>query len=104
MSDGADPRPRPGPVGGPDPGGEPDGGAQPNPNSPSDPCKELRKRLDEHLKKLRDYRDNPDRFDNKNILPGKSPEIRQRIIDGRIRNLENQIRDFRKQIHDKCGG
>lgn len=33
-----------------------------------------------------------------------SPEVRQRIIDGRIRHLENEIRAFQDQIDKLLGG
>jgi hypothetical protein len=59
----------------------------------------LRRELDTHRKKLEDYRANPDAHDNKGFLKNApTPEARERIISGRIRNLENQIRTFERDI------
>jgi hypothetical protein len=66
--------------------------------------KGLQKQLDKHLKRLEDYKANPDKFDNKGFLKGASPERRQQIIDGRIRSLERQIENFRNQINQAGGG
>lgn len=66
--------------------------------------KGLQKQLESHLKKLDDYKANPDQFDNKGFLKDASPELRQKIIDGRIRNLEKQIENFRRQIEQGGGG
>lgn len=50
------------------------------------------------------YRANPDAFDNKGILKNApSPEVRQRIIDGRIAHLEREIKAFDSQV-DKIRG
>jgi len=58
----------------------------------------LRTQLEAHQRKLEQYRANPDAFDNRGILRNATPEVRERIIQGRIRNLENQIRNFEEQI------
>lgn len=50
------------------------------------------------MEKLEAYKANPDAFDNQGILKNASPEIRQRIIEGRVRHLENEIQNFRSQI------
>ena len=63
----------------------------------------LKKQLDAHKKKLDDYIRNPDAFDNKGILKDASPELRKKIIDGRIKNLKRQIENFKKQIEDAGG-
>lgn len=48
----------------------------------------LEKQISEHQDKLAAYRADPDSFDNKGLLENApTPEIRQRIIDGRIRHL-----------------
>ena len=61
----------------------------------------LEKQVAEHQAKLDAYRADPDAYDNKGILQNApTPEIRQRIIDGRIRHLETEISTFQKQIND----
>ncbi len=57
----------------------------------------------EHQQKLEEYRNNPDAFDNKGILQGQSPEIRERIISGRIKHLETEIRGFQEQLNKLLG-
>ena len=69
----------------------------------SDPAAGLRRQLDAHQQKLEQYRANPDAFDNKGLLRNASPEVRQRIIQGRIRHLEGQIRNFQDQIRQLEG-
>ena len=66
--------------------------------------KGFQKQLEKHLKKLEDFKANPDKFDNKGFLKDASPELRQKIIDGRIRSLERQIENFRRQINRAGGG
>ena len=56
----------------------------------------LEKQIASHTEKLYAYRANPDAFDNLGYLErAPSPEIRQRIIDGRTGHLETEIRDSR---------
>jgi RHS repeat-associated protein len=59
----------------------------------------LEGRLAEHRGKLDADRASPEAFDNQGFLKG-APDAatKQRIIDGRIRHLENEIRNFEKQI------
>jgi hypothetical protein len=65
----------------------------------------LEKRLLEHRKKLEDYRRNPDAFDNKDFLKNApSPEVRERIIQGRIKHLEDEVRNFEQQLEKLRGG
>lgn len=65
----------------------------------------LRRQIEEHRSKLDAYRRDPDAFDNLGYLErAPSPEIRQRIIDGRIRHLENEINTFQDQIDKLLGG
>jgi hypothetical protein len=65
----------------------------------------LEKRIAEHTKKLSDYRANPDAFDNLGLLKNAPTlEIRQRIIDGRIRHLELEIKTFTDQMTKLLGG
>ncbi|WP_162830297.1 hypothetical protein [Amycolatopsis palatopharyngis] len=65
----------------------------------------LEKQVSEHQDKLAAYRDNPDAFDNKSILKNAPTlEIRQRIINDRIRHLEAEIKIFQRQIDDIQGG
>jgi hypothetical protein len=50
------------------------------------------KLIAEHRQKLADYKSNPLGHDNLGVLKNApSPEIRQKIIEGRIRELESQI-------------
>jgi RHS repeat-associated protein len=80
-----------------------------NPDNPfvgpqdKDPCAGLRKQLADHEQKLKDYMDDPQRYDNKGIL-GKGND--QSVIEGRIRNLQRQIENFRnllKECEDEHG-
>jgi RHS repeat-associated protein len=65
----------------------------------------LEQRLFEHREKLDAFKRNPDAFDNKGFLKdAPSPEVRQRIIDGRIRHLENETSNFERQIRALLGG
>ncbi len=73
-------------------------------SNPSESIKSLKARLEEHRQKLADYKANPDAFDNQGILRNApSPEVRQRIINGRIKHLEDEIRAFEKAIRDLGG-
>jgi hypothetical protein len=65
----------------------------------------LEKRLIEHREKLDAYREDPDAFDNENLLrDAPSEEIRERIIRGRIRHLEQEISSFAEQLRKLLGG
>jgi hypothetical protein len=55
------------------------------------------KLVQEHKAKLDDYIKNPDIHDNKNLLKNVSQEVKQKIIDGRIKVLRQQIE---RQEHD----
>jgi hypothetical protein len=60
-----------------------------------------RRTLAEHVEKLKKYREDPDAFDNRGILKdAPSQEVRESIIRGRIRHLENEIRAIRKAIDE----
>jgi len=62
---------------------------------PNDPCKGLRDQLHKHEQKLRDYINNPYDHDNLRFL-GQGRDAK--IINSRIRSLQRQIEDFRKQL------
>jgi RHS repeat-associated protein len=67
----------------------------------------LQARSAEHQAKLDAYRANPDAFDNEGRLKNApTPEIRQRIIDGRIKHLQKEIDGFNKQVDNlkRLGG
>jgi hypothetical protein len=65
----------------------------------------LEQRALEHRTKLDAFRRNPDAFDNKGFLRNApSPEVRERIIQGRLRHLEQEIRNFEQQIERLRGG
>ena len=51
------------------------------------------KLIQEHKAKLQDYINNPDAYDNLGLLKNGSPEVRQKIIDSRIKALEKQIQN-----------
>jgi RHS repeat-associated protein len=60
-----------------------------------------RKTLADHVKKLEDYKANPDAYDNKGFLQNApSQQIRERIIQKRIKHLEDEIRAIRKAIDE----
>ena len=65
----------------------------------------LQDQIAEHQQKLADYIENPDAFDNQGFLQNApTPEIRQSIIDGRIRHLQNEISAFQDGIKKILGG
>lgn len=69
--------------------------------SPSDrrSVESYEKLITEHKDKLDAYRADPDKFDHKGILKNApNDEVRQRIIDGRIRHLEKEIQAFENNI------
>jgi RHS repeat-associated protein len=64
----------------------------------------LEQRVQEHQQKLDAYRRDPDAFDNQGLLKNApSDEARQRIIQGRIRHLENEIRTFQRRLDQLRG-
>ncbi len=72
-----------------------------------DAAKGLRKQVEKHKKKLKDYKSNPDKYDDKGFLKDAPPDRRQKIIDSRIRGLENSIKNYQEQIkriEDAGGG
>jgi hypothetical protein len=75
-------------------------------NTPrTNPTRGLEKQLQKHLEKLANYRKNPFKYDNKDFLKNApNDQIRQKIIDGRIRHLENEIKAFRDAIERIRGG
>ena len=63
--------------------------------------KSLRKEISNHRLKLSEYKQDPDKFDNKEWLKGApNKEVRSKIIEGRIRHLEAEIKGFEEQIRD----
>ena len=57
-----------------------------------------RKNVDEHAKKLDDYKSNPSAHDNQGLLANApSDEIREKIMQGRIAELESQIAKNNKE-------
>jgi len=65
----------------------------------------LEKQLAKHEQKLSDYIRDPDAHDNRGHLRrATTPEIRQEIIDGRIKVLKQQIKNFKVQINRLKGG
>nr|BFD94188.1 SCP1.201-like deaminase [Kitasatospora sp. Xyl93] len=53
----------------------------------------------EHEQKLKEYIANPDAYDNKGFLKNApSDEVRQRIIDGRVKHLTKEIQTFKDNI------
>ncbi|WP_161795339.1 RHS repeat-associated core domain-containing protein [Xanthomonas sp. GPE 39] len=62
-----------------------------------DPCKGLRDQLRMHQQKLREYIANPKMYDNLGFLGKGYDEL---IIPARIRSLERQIANFKKQLEE----
>ncbi|WP_028786131.1 RHS repeat-associated core domain-containing protein, partial [Terrimonas ferruginea] len=58
----------------------------------------LERRASEHEQKLKDFKNDPDKNDNKGYLKDQSPELRKKIIEKRVKNLETEIRSFRNNI------
>jgi len=58
------------------------------------------KLIQEHKKKLYDYKQNPEAHDNKGLLKNVSERIRQKRINGRISALEKQIRKQRYNLDE----
>ena len=69
-------------------------------NCPKPKTRGLKRKLEEHKDRLTSYSSNPLANDNKGPLHGarKNQARRRSIIDGRIRRLTGQIRNFRKDI------
>jgi hypothetical protein len=64
----------------------------------------LQTRISEHEAKLRAYMENPYAYDNLGLLrDAPNDAIRQSIIDGRIRHLQNEINNWRKQVEGLLG-
>ena len=60
----------------------------------------MNKNIKEHEIKLEEYKQNPDKFDNKGFLKNApTNEIREKIIQGRIKHLEDEIKNFEEQIN-----
>ena len=60
--------------------------------------------MDEHRQKLENYRRDPYAYDNDGRLTNApNDEVRNRITQGRIRHLEQEIRAFEKNIRDAGG-
>ncbi|MGW4371460.1 PA14 domain-containing protein [Nocardia takedensis] len=56
-------------------------------------------RKQEHIEKLEAYKADPWAYDNQGLLANApNDEVRQRIIEGRIRHLEQEIQNFQDQI------
>jgi hypothetical protein len=66
----------------------------------SSPCAGLRKQLVAHERKLREFKADPDAHDSAGLLARSPPERREKIVQGRIRKLERQIRSFRRQLEE----
>jgi RHS repeat-associated protein len=62
-----------------------------------DPCKGLRDQLKAHEEKLRKYIADPKSQDNKGILGQGFDHV---IVPGRIRSLQKQIDNFRRQVQE----
>ncbi|MBI6201614.1 hypothetical protein [Providencia rettgeri] len=87
--------------------GSPDGWEPDNNLSTSDrrSIQSLRGQVRLHKEKLAAYRRNPDAFDNQGHLKNApNNTVRQRIIDGRIKHLEKEIKAFEKNINEIKNG
>ena len=63
----------------------------------------LRENVAEHKRKIEDYISDPDAFDNKGILEGKSPEVREKIIQGRVKALRSQLKKNQNELRKAQG-
>ncbi|NUQ74538.1 MAG: DUF4150 domain-containing protein [Polyangiaceae bacterium] len=84
-----------------------DGGNVPNPKNPYTKLsreqlekakKSFEKRVKEHEQKLADYKSDPFKQDNLGKLKDAPPELQQKMIDGRIRELESQLTKQRGEL------
>ena len=66
--------------------------------------KGLQKQIDKHAEKLKEYIENPEACDNKGFLQNVSEELKQKIIQARIKSLTDQINNFHDQINKILGG
>lgn len=67
--------------------------------------KSLEEQIRLHEDKLEAYKKNPDSFDNKGYLQNApSEQVRKKIIDSRIRHLEQEIKTFHKNIDEIKNG
>ncbi|XZE34672.1 polymorphic toxin-type HINT domain-containing protein [Pirellulaceae bacterium SH501] len=65
----------------------------------------LQNNITEHYRKLADYVANPEAFDNLGILKNApNAQVRQSIIDGRIRHLTQEIRNWENQLARMISG
>jgi hypothetical protein len=64
----------------------------------------LQARLDEQQAKLDVYIADPDAYNNLGILQAKTLEVRQLIINGRVRHLQTEINTFQSNINKRLGG
>jgi hypothetical protein len=62
-------------------------------------AKRERELIEEHKKKLEDYRQNPKKYDNKGTYRNApNDEVRKKIYEGRIRALEKQIQKHEGEL------
>jgi hypothetical protein len=59
----------------------------------------LENNVEEHKQKLEDYKADPDAHDNKGLLKNATPEVREKIINGRIKELNDQIHKNQGQLN-----
>ena len=64
----------------------------------------LRRQIELHRKRLADYIADPDAHDNKGFLKNVSPELREKVIQSRIKSLEGQIQTFVRDLEKIVGG
>jgi len=58
----------------------------------------LQQLIAEHTQRMIDYQNDPDKFDNKNKLKDIAKDIREKIIQGKLKKLEKEIEKFKKLI------
>lgn len=54
--------------------------------------------IEEHEQKLKDYIADPDAHDNQGRLANATPEVREKIISGRVKALEKQIAKQKREL------
>ncbi len=58
----------------------------------------LKRQIKIHKKKLKNYKRNPDKYDNKGFLKTAPPSLRKKIINTRIQKLSREIQKFKNEI------
>ena len=67
-------------------------------------ARSLQNQIELHVQKLAEYKADPDAFDNLGYLKNApSQQVRERIINGRVRHLQQEINTFQDQLNKILG-